>query len=418
MKLTDLPSELIEEIFVHCDPIDVSKAAQTGSTLRGIIYFSKDSKLWRELYLMQPFDDPRKCLSHDGRPKSTPILWKDELQRIVRARTIVTAEDGLATVKPGELEEVLETFIMLVCYVPSLTQYGIRTGQLSLNLAWVVAMFEGGFLDRLEERDSSTSAERQLISRLHSYYGLTKRDLKPQSRVDSRAFVYSLRNYSPENEYGPLLPTGEVNWEHVQALHHVVSMHLVDLSGDEDFMFAIFPMSLPFTQIGVPENVVLDEEKDWAGVAGSWTVHFCFCDHRDLLRFNEASTPRLDTSLFEDPDFREEFRSLDVKLCVTQTQKDPQHPTRPIIYFFGEMQEPSTSTMTGNVQMTKDNQVQWHFVSGDQGNTIWSSEGIQIGGLQSSFGVLGSWTTIFHDGDDPVGPFWMHKHNSEGPELP
>lgn len=59
---------------------------------------------------------------------------------------------------------------------------------------------------------------------------------------------------------------------------------------------------------------------------------------------------------------------------------------------------------------------------------IISSEGVQVGGLRSTFGVLGSWTTIFHDADDPVGklvnlmavlgdenswylsgPFWMHK---------
>ena len=44
-------------------------------------------------------------------------------------------------------------------------------------------------------------------------------------------------------------------------------------------------------------------------------------------------------------------------------------------------------------------------VSGDHGNlnAIWNCEGVQVGGLGSSFGILGSWTTIFHDIDDPVG---------------
>jgi hypothetical protein len=32
-----------------------------------------------------------------------------------------------------------------------------------------------------------------------------------------------------------------------------------------------------------------------------------------------------------------------------------------------------------------------------------SSEGIQIGGVRSAFGVLGSWTTVFHERNDPVG---------------
>lgn len=36
---------------------------------------------------------------------------------------------------------------------------------------------------------------------------------------------------------------------------------------------------------------------------------------------------------------------------------------------------------------------------------LFSSQGVYIGGLQSSFGVLGAWTTIFHDEDDPVGAF-------------
>ena len=76
-------------------------------------------------------------------------------------------------------------------------------------------------------------------------------------------------------------------------------------------------------------------------------------------------------------------------------------------------------------------------ISGDQGHAIWNCEGIQVGGLGSSFGILGSWTTIFHDIDDPVGkelhigflemckylptdksplktgPFWLRKSESE-----
>ena len=74
--------------------------------------------------------------------------------------------------------------------------------------------------------------------------------------------------------------------------------------------------------------------------------------------------------------------------------------------------------------MSVDDQIRWHFVScvllvkvfksvlidvffvqvsGDQGDDIWNCEGVQVGGLGSSFGILGSWTTIFHDIDDPVG---------------
>lgn len=71
----------------------------------------------------------------------------------------------------------------------------------------------------------------------------------------------------------------------------------------------------------------------------------------------------MDNSLFEDPEFREEFRSLRATLSVSKIRPDPDHPTRPIIDFYGEMVAPSTSTMHGYVQMTKDNQIHWHFVS-------------------------------------------------------
>lgn len=30
-----------------------------------------------------------------------------------------------------------------------------------------------------------------------------------------------------------------------------------------------------------------------------------------------------------------------------------------------------------------------------------------MGGLRSFYGVLGSWTTVFHDADDPVGEFFQ-----------
>ncbi|PPQ71334.1 hypothetical protein CVT25_001632, partial [Psilocybe cyanescens] len=279
MSFTDLPVELIENVLIYCDPIEVAQCAQTCTSLRNLIYFAEDSKLWRELYLMQPFDDPRQCISHDGTPAREPIAWRDDLQRIIRMRSVITADDGFAILKPGELKETLKTLLHLVCNVPSLTPFG----DVSMNLVWVAVMLGAGFLDRLESREGKDVTERQLTGRLHTYYGITTDDAKAYKRVNSRVFVYSLPNYRPETEYGPFFSTGEVNWEHMQAIHHVVSMHLVDLQDEAEFKFPIFPLSLPFIQSTIPPEVVLDEESDWAGVAGPWSVSFCFCDHRDLL---------------------------------------------------------------------------------------------------------------------------------------
>ena len=67
--------------------------------------------------------------------------------------------------------------------------------------------------------------------------------------------------------------------------------------------------------------------------------------------------------MIEHPEFREAFRSLNVNLYFKRSEPDPAHPTTPVLYFFGEMQAPSTYTMNGRVRMSADNQIQWHFVS-------------------------------------------------------
>lgn len=75
----------------------------------------------------------------------------------------------------------------------------------------------------------------------------------------------------------------------------------------------------------------------------------------------ESTSDVLDTSIFEDPDFGEVFRSLEFTLRVTKTTTDINHPTRPAIHFVGEMPDVSTS-MRGTVNMTPDDQIHWHFV--------------------------------------------------------
>ena len=288
MHITELPTDIVEEILLECDPIEVAMTAQTCSALRTLIYSSQDSKLWRDLYLAEPFDDLRKCVSQHGHPAK--VDWKRNLQRIVRARRIVA---NLSLLKPGELEEVLQTLLMMILYHPPWSSNNTATTAVaSLNLRWIsVILHQHGFIDRVEEMTSLTFAERQLLSRLHCYYGLTEKDKECQARVKSRIFVYSMRNYRPENDYGPFLFNGSVNWEHMQALHHVVSMHLFDMK-EAGLEFPSFPMSLPLMQMVIPpvrpDGEEGKENLDWVGFEGSWGITFCFCDHREL--FGEFSS--------------------------------------------------------------------------------------------------------------------------------
>ncbi len=277
MKLLALPPELVEEILILCDPIEVAKAAQTCSLLRWLVYSAEDSKLWRELYLGQGLDDPRVCIGEDGTARPL-VEWRKDLQGVIRARTVV---DDVSKLRSSEGERILRTLIMLVSYVrPWSSERDVRDlRESSKNLVWMNEKLQNGFLDRIEEKLNSTAA-RQLVARLHTYFGLTRNDTKLSNIAKSRAFVYWLRNYRPENDYGPFEEDGRVDWVHMRAIHHVVSTHLVDL---DEFKDGNFPMRLSFTQICLPEGVDLDTEMDWAGITGSWNVSFCFCDHRELL---------------------------------------------------------------------------------------------------------------------------------------
>ena len=82
--IEDLPSEVIEEILLLLDPTDVAQFAQTCSDYYALVYGQEDQHLWRELYLRQPLDDPRRSYTSLGHPLPA-IDWKSQLQRIMRA---------------------------------------------------------------------------------------------------------------------------------------------------------------------------------------------------------------------------------------------------------------------------------------------------------------------------------------------
>ncbi|GJF00321.1 hypothetical protein PsYK624_166060 [Phanerochaete sordida] len=414
--LLDLPPELLEQILLELDPPDVAAAAQTCRAVHELIYAPENELFWRKLYLCQPFDDPRTCRTPLGDPVRE-VDWKHALQRIVRAHTVV---NNPGACHPDERLTVVQTLLELARYTPPLSS--TQGDELSLNLVWLAALLRGGsFLDA--PLWVPTAEEAQARAHLHTLFGLTTHDFRKRRRVDTRAFVYDFRNYSAKNIWGPFVQdgSGRVNWEHVLALHHVMSMQIVPQEQGEQQSYTIFPMSLPFTQSIVPPDLDLDTTEDWAGVEGFWQCAFSFIDHRDLLVFNKlldrdpSHNDEVKTALFERPDFAEVFGGLNVHLKLARTEHDPEHPTRPILHFTGESK--TGTTMAGYVCVTSDDNIRWHFESGQNGDNVWSSEGVQVGNVRSPFGVLGTWTTVTHDVGDPIGPFWMRRipaNNGQG----
>ncbi|EGN94026.1 hypothetical protein SERLA73DRAFT_171860 [Serpula lacrymans var. lacrymans S7.3] len=404
-----LPSEILEQILFSCDPIDVASFAQVSRLSRELVYNTSDAHFWRELYLAQALDDPRTAVTRLGTARLN-IDWRGELQRIIRARTVV---NNIALCRPHERCTIIQTLLDMVCNVrPS--PYA-DSDQISDNIEWVKALLGGGYF--LHHRRWQISfQEEQLRAHLHTCFGLTHHDTTLMSRTESRAIVYNLQHYGPQNEYGPYMMdgSGRVDWVIMQAIHHVLSMHLYDANEDEedDFEYDIFPMSLPYVQSIIPRGLNLDEDEDWADVEGLWQIAYCFMDHRDLLRFNnydQANQGELNYSVFEG-EFEETYRTVDVYFRVINVEPDPAHPTRPVINYVGEMD--GHFTVMGWVKLTPDNQIRWHFVAGEHGQFVWSGDAIQVGNVRSPFGVCGAWTTVFHDPSDPIGPFYMQRNYS------
>ncbi|KAI0685294.1 hypothetical protein BC835DRAFT_1384848 [Cytidiella melzeri] len=405
-SLLDIPPEILEQILLELDPLDVGAISQTCALFAQLIYGSSSELFWRKLYLSVAIDDPRQCVDPIGNPIKS-VEWKKTLQRIIRARTVVMnpelcREEERVTIWQTLLQMASNTFPL----------YHTDDYNLSLNFAWLAALLRGGkFLEH--SLWELSPEERQLRAHFHTLYGLTPNDFSPERRVETRCSVYALRNYSLANIYGPFLPdnSGTVDWERVLAIQHVISMHIVleRERSPEEFtsIFIGSPMSLPYCGSVFTRDLKLEEVEDWAGVEGTWQCSFCFCDHRDLLVFNNYASINgpLRREVFEDPEFTEAFTMYEFKIHVTHTEYDEAHPTRPIIHFKATSQGSNHAEMEGWVGLSSKNDIHWHFVS----NHMWSSEGIQVGGVRSTFGVLGIWSTVQHERSDPVGPYWLRK---------
>ena len=74
-----------------------------------------------------------------------------------------------------------------------------------------------------------------------------------------------------------------------------------------------------------------------------------------------ADEEERDMSMFDDPDFEEIFRFLDVRFTLTETIANPLFPTRPTISFSGDIR--GIYMMKGTGSMTAEREVRWKFVS-------------------------------------------------------
>jgi hypothetical protein len=179
------------------------------------------------------------------------------------------------------------------------------------------------------------------------------------------------------------------------------------------------------------------------GVTGTWMRIVCFLDYNDLFRFNFEEGRDLDTHGERPPiGTREAFRLIRLRLYVKSIEEqdgvdEEGKPLLPIVHFEGASKgsnqawdpnahssikgthvqfylfpplfpQPNPFFLTGSVRATPSGSIRWTSFSIFHGEARWRSEGVQIGGLRSARGIMGTWFDKNYDPQGPAGPtmFW------------
>ncbi|KAJ3908161.1 hypothetical protein F5879DRAFT_1007874 [Lentinula edodes] len=415
VNLLSFPPEIIHHILVFCQPTDVATFAKVCRVSFDLVYSGNDQFLWRELFLNN-YDDPRKSIQTlvVDEASAEPFNWKDVLQRRTEAELIARRAQN---VESHERRRALETFVTAALQALPAIKNSEEKEQPSSNLPWLDRVLrETRMLSQPILQTDSDSETIQLRSRLRAYVSLThdpsdgeeSTKVVAARRIESRCFVYDIRNYKPITHWGPFLANGFVNWQHIEHLGNVVLTNLRELPGS--WATTVPSLGLENTQAFSAPGPCSDI--DWAGVEGTWRRYVCFMDYRACAYgySNVAHGPR-NAEFFRDSRFREATRLIEIKLyLVSRSQLRFYTPspdledlkTRyPTLFFCGVSRGVSgnEAKVEGNVCIGIDGTIRWTFVTSN------SSKGVQLGGIASAAGIVGSWGTSVHD----QGPFWLWK---------
>lgn len=281
-----IPSEIIEQALILCHPRDVASFSQTCRKAHRIVYESSDQHLWRQLFLLFPFDDPRQMQSVSQ--EDSQFNWREELCRRMEAKLFA----GRKKSKIEDLLRAIETFVFVVRSAAPVTRGHERVP--SPNLLWAVDVLQS--TNMLRSPLLASEESNQSLARLRSYLALTLdeddeegRERYRLLRMRSRCQVYDLRNYHRENDWGPLTTAGEVDWTHIESIINVISMNLYDRATDWPDTRPRY--GLEATRSYSAPGATARGTGDWAGVEGHWRRYVCFMDYRyDFVYLTVAYT--------------------------------------------------------------------------------------------------------------------------------
>ncbi|KAF2442347.1 hypothetical protein P171DRAFT_392136 [Karstenula rhodostoma CBS 690.94] len=448
-ELLDLCYDVLIRILEEIDPEDVGRCAQTSHGFNDFI--KQNTRLYKAQYLRN-FDDPRR------RPTDPEPAWIPELQRLVRCRKMLESANG--DLKRDEFRFIASTLDTLIATGSTDSLGESHNQQLITKLFQPIYQNHGAFLCRssLYDRCSKPSQkpaddeeDRQLSAKLLCLFGIPSGNVGNRvlsAHTYARSRVYDLRNYTDATAWGPFRDDGSmrVDWEMVESLM-VVLCYNSGLCGRQfihrfrppwtqplegvlparDRILPAYPPKL-YAQPEIPLSL-----RDPYNVSGVWSRIVCFLDYNDLYQYNfNAEAMKVPADQPRDPIHTEEaIRHIVMDLKVTEVLAPSEFDNQalPVVKFTGTSRsvdlygDPNAnSKLRGSVRLTPDGEVRWRTISVFYGEERWRSEGIQVGGVRSQRGVIGTWFDKDMDPHGPAGPtaFWKicdtNELDSEGSE--
>lgn len=261
-----VPVELGQHILSFCHPWDVAAFSQTCHAAFVLVYHPTDQYLWRQLYVTQ-FDVPKLSTSPSSSMREK-FEWKKELTN--RMKVELALFRGPAS--EAQTKHIYETLIAVIEESSSIKS-SISATQ-SRNFKWLKRIVLKSLLlsNLYSQTDSGENTE--LYARLRSHLAMNLDDKADRQtfqlllgrRDKSRAYVYDLRNYQPENKWGPFKADGTVNWIHVEHLIDVIALNIRELPGS--WASTRPPSMLDVYRLAWMHSADIGSANDWAGVEG------------------------------------------------------------------------------------------------------------------------------------------------------
>ncbi|KAH4187826.1 hypothetical protein HBI45_159210 [Parastagonospora nodorum] len=435
-ELLDLCYDVLIRILEEINAEDLACVAQTSS---GFNKFIKENTRLHKSHYLRNFDDPRR------RPTDPEPDWVPELQKLVRCQKILESANN--DLKRDEFEFVGETVNELIA-TASKDRFGNSANQDQIEQLFLhISQNHNAFMCRSSlysragnelQKPANNEEGRQLSAKLHCLYGIpasTTGNRVLSTHPFARAKVYDLRNYTDHTKWGPYRDDGSmrVDWEMIESLMIILSYNAGLCC--RRYLPRFSPPWKNVLEGVVPERAKVMPEystkllyepdvplmlKDPYNVSGIWSRIVCFLDYNDLFAFNFSEDAlRHPSDQPRDPLVTDEaIRHIMMDLQVTEVKPAGRfdNPDLPVVHFSGKSRsvdaawDPNAnSKIRGSVRLTPEGEVRWETISVFYGGEErWRSEGIQVGGVRSQRGVIGTWFDKDLDPHGPAGPtaFW------------